>query len=233
MKKVLVLFGILAAICTVSLTASAQELDGKDKNENRYKANVEKNCKLTSEDREKKRLKTIDVTLTADADTVKIGQKVMLTAIVPKHGSKYSVQWKGAEVQSTKLDKETGSYISTAIFTANVAGKTDVTCTFLMGTGKWQMAFLGKANKIIDVTAEKTFLGVEARNVEFIPITSLNGNIKGYDAIGETFILWSDGTDESYGTIYTQFGIDQQYKEVSVTVVVEDKSYTYIVGIKR
>lgn len=179
------------------------------------------------------RAKETDVNLSTAVETVNVGETVTLTAETLKHGSSYTDEWSGAQKTDTVLDEESGCYVSTAIFTAEEPGIYTVSYTIQMQAGKSMVLFSATASKTIEVTGEKTVKGVEIKNLTVNPVRNTAGDVVSYLAVGNIYILWSDGTSTLYGTTSFFFGPDQYSKEVTVKVYVDGDCYSFTVDVSR
>lgn len=165
-------------------------------------------------------------------DQVKVGETITLTAETLKQGLGYIEEWDGAMVSKSYLDESTGNYVSVAKFTPNQAGTYTITYTVKMYTGNNKVKFISSASKTVEVISDvKEVIGLEVRNVNAYPYTSADGTLKGYSVLGELYVLWNDNTSTSDGTVGYFFLPSEKSREVSITVTINSKEYTFPVTI--
>lgn len=169
------------------------------------------------------------VTLSASAINVTLGQTVTLTAATLKQGSSYSDSWSGATKISTMLDEATGSYISTAAFSAATPGTYTISYSITMGAGKSTVAFNGADSITITVTNPASITGAAAKNVIATPKYNNQGHLTGYDSTADIYALWSNGAETFYGTVNFNFSPNQTSRNIDVLV----DGNTYTVRVER
>jgi hypothetical protein len=176
--------------------------------------------------------KTAIVSLSTTSTTIEVGQTATLTASSLKQGSSYTDSWNGAVKNNTILDEATGNYVSTATFSASKPGTYTVTYAVTMGAGKSGVTFIGTQSTTITVISPAKIVGVVVKNVSTTPNyneSDKNPNLTGYDATGDVYAVWSNGSETPYGTTTFKFSPNQ----VSRNIDVEVGGTTYTVSVKR
>ena len=100
-----------------------------------------------------------------------------------------------------------------------------------MDAGNSGQSFAGTGSVTITVVAPVTVQTVEVRNITAVPRIDSLGEIIGYSAAGDVYIIWSDGTATSYGRIFFNFAAGQVTRNLNVTVYVDGQAYTYTVCV--
>lgn len=177
--------------------------------------------------------KYCEVILSTSAEIVNVGETVELNALTLKRGSSYTVEWNGAEDTGTVLDKDTGNYVSTAIFKADKPGIYTVTYKIQMNTGNTNTFFEGTAFTTIEVRNPVTVVGADIRDLVIKPLLKPEGTVSGYLVQGNTYIVWSNNTSTLYGTVSFFMGTYEISKDIYVMFNVEGKQYTYNVTVTR
>ncbi len=175
----------------------------------------------------------IDVTMSSKVSEVQVGEEVTFVTTAPKHGSSYIDGWEGAKAIETVFHKEAGEYISTATFIANEEGVYTISYLIEMSSGKSGVSFSGTVSQKIEVVDNVTVTGAGIKNLIIQEVKDSQGNTIGFNAFGETYIIWSNNETTDYGVIYLRFGEDELSKDINVTVEADGNSYTYIVNILR
>jgi len=175
----------------------------------------------------------VDVAIFADTTNVKIGESVTLKAVSVKQGSSYQVNWNGARDQGTILDNAGDTYVSTAGFSSDKPGTYKVEYSILMKAGNSDKCFWGKAVETITVYEEKkTVVGADIKKLTITPAVKSDGSTI-YSALGTTYVLWSDGTSEPYGTVYFFFQENEYSKNIDVVFNIDGQIYKYAVTVIR
>jgi len=176
--------------------------------------------------------KSVDVSLAASSVIVKAGEAVQLTAVTVKQGSAFTDNWTGAAKSSTVIS-ENGTCVSSAEFMASAPGTHVVTYDIVMDAGSSGVNFEGTGSITITVVEPITVQTVEVRNITSVPKTDLLGNISGYSAIGDIYLIWSDGTATNYGKLFFNFSATQVTRSLCVTVYADGQAYSYTVWVTR
>ncbi len=170
--------------------------------------------------------------LYVSAEQVKVGETITLTAKTLKKGSNYTEEWDGALLSKSYLDESTGNYISEATFTPNQTGTYTITYTAKMYAGKSKTEFISNASITVAVISDvKEVIGLEVRDITANPNIAADGTIKGYYVLGKLYVLMNDNTSISYGTVGYYFLPNEEFREVNITVNINDMKYTFPVTI--
>lgn len=179
----------------------------------------------------KTRIKQADVEITAGAYTVNVGESVTLTAQWIKQGSTCEVVWSGAE--GSGIVPADGFCTSQAVFTAAQPGVYTIAADVVMRSGKSATEFTGRVECTITVLDPVKIEGVELRNVTFCEVKRADGSVRGYWAVGDVYIVKTDGTALPYSTSMEYLDADATSKNVTVTYSVDGVQYTDTVTIYR
>ena len=177
--------------------------------------------------------KAVNVEISASAECVRLGETVVLTAVAEKHGSSYADMWEGAVKKDTVFGADTEAYVSTAEFTADRPGIYTIIYSISMNAGQSETAFSGTATCMVEVVNPVTVTGADIRNLSISRITRSDGSTYGYSAMGDVYVLWSDGTAAPYSTIGFFFGAEETSKIIPVTLNIAGKTYRYTVAVTR
>lgn len=177
--------------------------------------------------------KEIDVDITCTKDIVEVGETVTLTAVLAKHGSMYEVDWLGATDGGTVLDRAMGNYVSTATFVVDEPGIYTVKYEMKMKAGRSEGFFIGKAEYTIEVINSATVVGAEIREISIDEVLGSDGSILYYSAKGKVYTIWSDNTENLYGTIFFSFRPDELAKDINVKLYIDGEIYMYTVPVSR
>lgn len=163
--------------------------------------------------------KAASTSLSASAQEIKVGETVTLAASTLKQGSDYSDSWFGATREGTYLDGAIESYVSTATFTGQVPGTYTIWYEITMSAGKSGVTFVGTASIEITVVQPAVIVGATIKNVSVTPTyNNGNGNLNGYNAIGDVYAVWSDDTETYYGKVNFHFSDNQTIRNLGVTI---------------
>ncbi len=176
--------------------------------------------------------KEVEAAVSASATKVNIGESVELSAVVPKHGSTFTDSWSLAEKVGTILDEDSESYISTAVFKAVEPGKYTIEYNITMQAGKSNVVFVGKGSVTIEVTGEITVVGAEIIVTSFKSVLNNYGSTLYYKAEGKKYAVWSNGKRLYCGFISFNFGINDTFRDVNVTLNTTSGVYSYWVKVK-
>lgn len=179
-------------------------------------------------------LKDIDVILSDTPAIVNVGESFEITAISPKHGSSYTDSWENANQSYTELDPITRTYVSKAAFIAEKAGIYHISYTIKMTSGSSDTTFYKQVIRTIEVVNPVTVVGAVIKNLNVIPVYNTEGSIIYYRACGLVYTRWSDGSETpNDSSVYFFFGPNETSKDISATLNVEGRQYSYIVTVNR
>lgn len=176
---------------------------------------------------------SIDISVTASASSVKVGERITLKAIVPKHGSSFKDSWSKEMEYSTSLDDMNNKYISEATFIPKEPGVYTIVYQMEMNAGKSEKSFVGKGEYTVEVVDSTTIKEVGVKDLVVTEVVNSQGVISGYRGIGTVYVLWSDNTIMDYSTIFVSFQPDEMSKNVDVIVELDGKKRIYKVNIRR
>lgn len=163
--------------------------------------------------------------LPATAQTLTVGQILSLEARTLKHGSHYTDTWQGAAKLETLQNKETGEYESAATFIATEPGTFTITYTITMTAGKSHVSFVGTGSVTVEVVAPAlTVVGAAMYNVTATPRYNPQGNLTGYDAVGDVYAVMSDGSQVFHRRVNFNFSPNQTSRNMDV--VIEGETFT-------
>ncbi|MCX7920617.1 MAG: hypothetical protein N3B21_01125 [Clostridia bacterium] len=174
-----------------------------------------------------------EISLTAKTLKINVGETLKLTAVTQKHSSTYTDGWNGAQKLSTLYDNSCDSYISTAEFLAKEPGVYTITYYIYMKAGSGKLQSSGIATQTIEVISPVTPVSAEVRDLSIINrLVRPDGNMAGYFAIGNVYVIWSDGSATLDSSTCIFFRPEEMSKSVEVSVSIEGKQYTYTVNAR-